>query len=106
MLLLKFLSFVWVWCGFLFASVVRRVSSINSVQQLRPNIIFFLGDEVGWADVGFHNEGVLTPNLNELATTGLVLNRHYVQRFAALCLKKIFEPVVVAVIFVVVVVEG
>ena len=44
----------------------------------RPNIVFILADDLGWADVQFHGGRVPTPNLNQLAQTGLELTRHYV----------------------------
>ena len=47
-----------------------------------PHIVFLLGDEVGWNNVGWHNLSVThTPHLNALAADGLILDRHYVQRW-------------------------
>ena len=34
----------------------------------RPNVVIFLADDLGWADVGFHGEEVIeTPSLDRLA---------------------------------------
>ncbi len=44
----------------------------------RPNIVFIIADDLGWADVDFHGGNVPTPNLNRLARTGLELQQHYV----------------------------
>ena len=44
----------------------------------RPNILFILADDLGWADVGFHHGNVPTPNLDKLAAEGLELTQHYV----------------------------
>jgi arylsulfatase A-like enzyme len=44
----------------------------------RPNIVFILADDLGWADVGFHGGRAPTPNLDRLAREGLELTRHYV----------------------------
>src|SRR5262245_36196772 len=46
----------------------------------RPNIVFLLADDLGFADVGFNN-GTLykTPNLDRLAAAGAVLRQFYVQ---------------------------
>ena len=47
-----------------------------------PHIVFMLGDEVGWNNVGWHNLSVThTPHLDALAADGLLLDRHYVQRW-------------------------
>ena len=44
----------------------------------KPNIIFILADDLGWADVGFHGGKVATPNLDQLAAEGVELLQHYV----------------------------
>lgn len=42
-----------------------------------PNIIIFLADDLGWADVGFHNGEIDTPTMDRLAEEGAELNRFY-----------------------------
>ena len=45
-----------------------------------PNIILFVGDDIGWDDVPWHNNNTtLAPNLAWLAATGIRLERHYTQ---------------------------
>jgi len=44
----------------------------------RPNIVFILADDLGWADVGFHHGNVPTPNLDRLAAGGIEVTQHYV----------------------------
>jgi len=46
--------------------------------QRRPNIVFIIADDLGWADIGYHNTEVLTPNLDKLAAQSVRLQRHYV----------------------------
>ncbi len=43
-----------------------------------PSILFLLADDLGWADVGYHDSDTLTPNLNRLAAGGARLEQHYV----------------------------
>ena len=43
-----------------------------------PNIVLILADDLGWADVGFHNGSAPTPQLDRLAREGLELSQHYV----------------------------
>jgi len=46
----------------------------------RPNIVFFLIDDLGYADCGFNGgKEIRTPNIDRLARTGAVLESHYVQ---------------------------
>jgi len=52
-----------------------------SAHAERPNIVFILADDLGWGNVGFHNQENLqihTPRLDDLAATGLELSRMYV----------------------------
>ncbi|MFO1149880.1 MAG: arylsulfatase [Alsobacter sp.] len=45
----------------------------------RPNIVYILADDLGWADVGFHGSDIKTPNIDDLAKTGARLEQFYVQ---------------------------
>ena len=49
----------------------------------KPNIVFTLVDDWGFAEAGFRNPAVKTPTFDMLATTGLVLNRHYVFKYCS-----------------------
>lgn len=44
----------------------------------RPNIVFIMADDLGWADVAFHGGNAPTPHLDRLARDGLELTQHYV----------------------------
>ncbi len=50
----------------------------NGKDDPRPNIIFMIADDLGWADVEFHGGNVPTPNLNKLLSEGVELRQHYV----------------------------
>ena len=42
--------------------------------------VFFVIDDVGWTDVGYRNGSeMLTPNLDEMSRSGVILNNYYVQ---------------------------
>ncbi len=43
-----------------------------------PNIVFIMADDLGWADVAFHDGNAPTPHLDRLAKEGLELAQHYV----------------------------
>ena len=51
--------------------------SLNASE--RPNILFILADDLGWADTTLygHTELFETPNLERLASRGMLLKRHY-----------------------------
>ncbi len=68
---------------FLRAAVVGAGAALmpafaGSSQRGKPNIIFIIADDLGWADIGYHNTEVLTPNLDKLAKQSVRLQRHYV----------------------------
>ena len=44
----------------------------------KPNIIFILADDLGNADLGYNGcKDIETPNLDKLATTGIIFNDHH-----------------------------
>jgi len=44
----------------------------------KPNFVFIIADDLGWADVAFHDGNAPTPHLDRLAREGLELTQHYV----------------------------
>ncbi|MCG8581737.1 MAG: sulfatase [Bacteroidales bacterium] len=47
-------------------------------KEKAPNIIFFLADDLGWADVGYNGSQFYeTPNIDKLAIEGMVFNNAY-----------------------------
>ena len=45
----------------------------------KPNIIFFVIDDLGWNDTGYQGADYSTPTLDKLATEGIRLKQYYVQ---------------------------
>jgi arylsulfatase A-like enzyme len=44
----------------------------------RPNIVFFLADDLGWKDVGYHGSEIKTPTIDRMAAAGVRLEQFYV----------------------------
>jgi len=44
----------------------------------KPNVIVIIPDDQGFNDIGYHNSNIITPNLDDLAETGVKLETHYV----------------------------
>jgi N-acetylglucosamine-6-sulfatase len=46
----------------------------------KPDVIYFMADDLGYADVGFNGgKDIPTPHLDQLAASGAVLQQYYVQ---------------------------
>ena len=43
----------------------------------RPNVVYLLADDMGYADTGFHGSEIKTPNLDKLASNGLRFTQFY-----------------------------
>jgi len=51
---------------------------VSCTQAQKPNIILIMTDDQGWFDAGFNgNQELLTPNLDQLASEGIILDRFY-----------------------------
>ena len=59
----------------LFPNSVLLHSSKNSKP---PHILFILADDLGWSDLGFHGSVIKTPNIDKLASEGVILDNYYV----------------------------
>ena len=44
-----------------------------------PHIVFILSDDLGWADVGYHDSEIKTPTIDKLAFEGVRLESYYAQ---------------------------
>ena len=66
-------------CSFLCTSVAvfLLVTSVNGTAS-PPHILFVVADDLGWSDVGFHGSKIQTPNIDKLASEGVVLDNYYV----------------------------
>lgn len=54
----------------------RQPYTLNSK---KPHILFILADDLGFHDVGYHGSDIKTPNLDELAMSGVRLENYYTQ---------------------------
>src|ERR1700733_14738585 len=51
-------------------------------QDKKPNIIFIMGDDIGWSNIGVYNQGIMagrTPNLDQLASQGMRFTDYYAE---------------------------
>lgn len=67
-----------VYLSCLLAIAIVGIGNAAETAPLRPNIVFIVADDLGWADVGFHGGKMPTPNLDRLKQEGVELTQHYV----------------------------
>src|SRR6266849_458478 len=72
------------WFGLLalFAAVMASGPQASAQQQQKPNIIFIMGDDIGWSNIGVYNQGIMsgrTPNLDQLAAEGMRFTDYYAE---------------------------
>jgi arylsulfatase len=51
-------------------------------QDKKPNIVFIMGDDVGWFNIGAYHQGIMsgkTPNLDRLAAEGMRFTDYYAE---------------------------
>ena len=58
---------------------IPQLRAADTAAATKPNILFIVGDDVGYADVGFHGgKEIPTPNLDALAASGVRFTSGYV----------------------------
>lgn len=63
---------------YIFLALIAAISFTKTAAQDAPNIIFIIGDDISWDDIGaYGNNKVKTPNLDKLASKGLKFNNMY-----------------------------
>ena len=73
------------WCAIVVTSIATTMASttVSAQQQAqKPNIVFIMGDDIGWANIGVYNQGIMagrTPNLDQLASEGMRFTDYYAE---------------------------
>jgi arylsulfatase A-like enzyme len=69
-----------------YASLTSMNATARSLQSAgtgkKPNIVFIMGDDIGWANIGVYNQGIMagrTPNLDTLAAQGMRFTDYYAE---------------------------
>jgi arylsulfatase A-like enzyme len=54
----------------------------NATTQTKPNIVFIMGDDIGWFNIGAYHQGMMagrTPNLDRMAAEGMRFTDYYAE---------------------------
>src|SRR5213592_2111070 len=79
---LKKFSFVVVLLSALMMPSAMNLSAAQQAQQGKPNIVFIMGDDIGWFHIGAYHQGIMsgrTPNLDRLAAEGMRFTDYYAE---------------------------
>ncbi|CAH0992033.1 Arylsulfatase [Sinobacterium norvegicum] len=60
-----------------FSAIILSAAISAQAADTKPNVLIFVADDLGYADMGFKGSQIQTPNLDRLAGEGAVLNRFY-----------------------------
>ena len=61
-----------------FPVILLFILHFGSIVCGKPHVVYILADDLGWNEVSWNNPGFLTPNLEKLASEGVLLNQSYV----------------------------
>src|SRR5262245_2138286 len=72
------------WSAISLLALLILVGQASPLQQpqRKPNIIFIMGDDVGWFNIGAYHQGMMagrTPNLDKLAGEGMRFTDYYAE---------------------------
>jgi arylsulfatase A-like enzyme len=73
-----------IWLGLLVSLAAVTVAGVPAAAQQpqKPNIVFVMGDDIGWSNVGVYNQGTMavrTPNLDQMAAEGMRFTDYYAE---------------------------
>ena len=64
------------------AALLLAAPALAQTPAKQPNIIMIMGDDIGWANIGAYNQGIMamrTPNLDRLAAEGMRFTDYYAE---------------------------
>jgi arylsulfatase A-like enzyme len=67
---------------FLSALILLPMATSVNAQSQKPNIVFIMGDDIGWLNMGCYNQGLMatrTPNLDKIASEGMRFLDYYAE---------------------------
>src|SRR5262245_13963480 len=60
----------------------EKMATQNPSTQTKPNIVFIMGDDIGWFNIGAYHQGIMagrTPNLDRMAAEGMRFTDYYAE---------------------------
>jgi len=80
----NFKAYVFIIVACLYAFYTSNAFALNTKDnKARPNVIVIVADDLGFSDLGYLGSEIQTPNLDELANKGVVLNNFHAAPFCS-----------------------
>ena len=70
------------WSLLIVLVTVATSGSVATAADKPPNIVFIMGDDIGWFNIGAYHQGIMagrTPNLDRLAAEGMRFTDYYAE---------------------------
>ena len=64
-----------IWLGLLASFAALTVASMPAAAQQKPNILFIMGDDIGWMQPSIYHRGLMvgeTPNIDRIGNEGAI----------------------------------
>lgn len=69
--------------AFILITLCASSTALAEAAATRPHVILYVIDDLGWNDVSYHGAEFSTPNIDELANSGVKLGQYYVNRICS-----------------------
>ena len=81
---MNFIRTVWLALLAMFAAVTvgGAPASAQAPQQAKPNILFIMGDDIGWMQPRIYHRGLMvgeTPNIDRIGQEGAIFMDYYAE---------------------------
>src|SRR6187397_3303141 len=80
---MSMVRYVWLGLLALFAVVTAASLPAAAQQQQKPNILFIMGDDIGWMQPGIYHRGLMvgeTPNIDRIGNEGAMFTHYYAEQ--------------------------
>ena len=71
------------WLCMLISAVLSLAAAPATAQQNKPNILFIMGDDIGWMQPSVYHRGLMvgeTPNIDRIANEGSIFMHYYAEQ--------------------------
>ena len=70
------------WLGLFAVAAIVASAPATAQQQQKPNILFIMGDDIGWMQPGIYHRGLMvgeTPNIDKIGQDGAMFTDYYAE---------------------------